>query len=223
MMKRYLFYSFFIFSVACTVSDKTASTVKNQFHVNIGFNHSGIIENTDMKKVPDAPVDAFTGATSMGYNAGVHIEHRLKRHSLESGLDLIINNQKFTYNDQVNQFFGERKIITTQVRIPVLYDFSIFRNSNQENIAQIKLGITPGLNFNSVTNSGTNLPAYSFSHFSFGIMAAFTITPFHFKNGKYLGLTVEMFRLGTKVYNDFYQKGDMPGLSNLGYMITYGF
>jgi hypothetical protein len=222
-MKRYFFYSLFIFSIACSVSDKAVNTGKNQFHANLGFNHSGIIENTDMEQVPGAPVDAFTGATSMGYNTGVHVEHTFKRNSIESGMDLIFNNQKFTYNDQVNQFSGERKIITTQFRIPITYNIAIFRNSKLENIAQIKFGITPGLNFHSVNNSGANLPGYSFSHFSFGAIAAFTITPFHFQNGKYVGFTVEMFRIGQKVYSDFYQKGDVPGLSNLGYTINYGF
>jgi hypothetical protein len=222
-MKRYLYYSLFIFPIACSVSDKAVSTGKNHFQFNLGFNHSGIIENTDMKQVPDAPADAFTGATSMGYNAGVHFDHRFKRNSIESGLDLIINNQKFTYNDQVNQFSGKRNITTTQVRIPLTYNISIFRNKKLENICQIKLGITPGLNFHSVNNSGTNLPGYSFSHFTTGILAAFTLTPFHFQNGKYLGFTIEMFRANQKIYNDFYQKGEMTGLSNLGYTINYGF
>jgi hypothetical protein len=175
-----------------------------------------------MEVVENVEPDAFTGATSVGGYVGAHYEYNLKRNSIESGLDVIVNNQKFTYNDAANQYFGDRKIISTQLRLPVTYNFTILRYKNLEHLLQLKVGLSPAYILYTVDESGASLPDYSLNHFTVGAAAGLTLIPFTFKNQSSLGFSFDITRSG-KVYDDFYQKGDMPGLSYRNISILYCF
>ena len=70
---------------SCSVSNQGYTGKKLKFSAHAGSNIGGITENTDLSLVPgvevppEATVDAFTGATKTGFNAGVHVSRSLKR------------------------------------------------------------------------------------------------------------------------------------------------
>jgi hypothetical protein len=222
IMKKYILLMVISVSMSCSVSEKTQTDNKHDFKIYAGYSKGGIIENTKMEEVENAAPDAFTGATYFGMNAGVHYEYNLKRNSLETGIDAIINNQKFTYNDAVNQYVGNRKIISTQVRVPITYNFTVFQYKNLDHLLQLKLGLSPAYILYSVDESGTSLPDYSLKHFTIGPIFGITLIPVTFKNQAKLGVSFDVTRSG-KVYDDFYQKGKMPGLSYRTLSILYSF
>jgi hypothetical protein len=145
-------------------------------------------ENTDMKVVPNAEVDAYSGATKTGFNAGGRVILPLKRNAVETGVDFMYNNQTFTYNDATNGYSGTRKVGTSQVMIPVTYSIPFFRKSNPQGSFQVKLGYLAQINMFNVSSSGTNLPAYSTKAFSNGFTLGVSTTPFRLKNGAKVGL-----------------------------------
>ena len=209
-------------SMSCSVSEKTQTNNKHHLNIYAGHSKGGIVENTKMDKVDNAAPDAFSGATYLGGYTGIHYEYNLKHNCIETGIDAFINNQKFTYNDAANQYFGERKIVSTQLRVPVTYNFTILRYKNLNHLLQLKLGLSPSYIFYSVNESGISLPDYSLKHFSVGPVFGLTLTPLTFKNQSKLGFSYDVMRSG-KVYDDFYQNGKMPGLSYRTFSILYCF
>jgi hypothetical protein len=208
--------------ISCSVSEKTQTGRKHDLRIYAGQSKGGIIENTKMEEVENAVPDAFTGATYFGGNAGVHYEYNLNRSSFEAGIDAIMNNQKFTYNDAINHYYGERNIVSTQIRMPVTYNFTVLRYRELDHLMQLKLGLSPAYIMYSVNESGTSLPDYSVKHLTVGPIFGITIIPLKFRNGAQLGISFDVSRSG-KVYDDFYQKGDIPGLSYRTFSILYGY
>ncbi len=225
-MQRKISILLLVALMGCSTTQQTTEQTKWKptYRVQAGANKGGITENTDMKVVPNAEVDAYSGATKTGFNAGGRVILPLKRNAVETGVDFMYNNQTFTYNDATNGYSGTRKVGTSQVMIPVTYSIPFFRKSNPQGSFQVKLGYLAQINMFNVSSSGTNLPAYSTKAFSNGFTLGVSTTPFRLKNGAKVGLFFEGYR-GTQVYEDFYNKTDfeMPGTSFMKYGIIYEF
>ena len=171
-------------------------------------------------KVPaEATVDAFSGATQTGFNASVHINHRLKNNQVETGLDYMYNHQTFNYIDAGNKYIGVRELHVSQFMIPLTYNFSLFSKKFQNAEIQLKVGLLGQLN--AVSGKGIGiLPDYSVIPFSAGPTLGFSFLPFYFRNGDKFGIYCDIYR-GSQIYKDFYNqpKFEMPGSS----FIKFGF
>lgn len=206
-----------IFIAACTVTEKSQRKIKYSFQA--GVNQGGITENTDMAVVPNVTpktqtgVDAFSGATKTGFNAGFHINKPLKYNELEVGIDYMYNDQTFTYSDPENTFSGTRQFIVNQIMVPVTYNFNILKSTLPRSEFQLKVGYVNQLNFISVSEKG-NLPDYSLKRWSGGVTAGISIYPYTFKNGSKIGFFIDGYR-GSRIYTDFYNQDnfEMPASS----------
>jgi len=210
---------------SCSTMQLVSTEKKTTVTLQMGSNLGGITENTDMSVIPgvkvpaEATVDAFTGATHPGFNAGVHINHRLKMNQVETGLDYMYNHQTFNYTDAGNKYIGVRELHVSQFMIPLTYNFSLFSKTFQNAEIQLKVGLLGQLN--AVSGKGTGiLPDYSVIPFSAGPTLGFSILPFHFRNDDKLGIYCDIYR-GSQIYKDFYNqpKFEMPGSS----FIKFGF
>jgi len=156
----------------------------------------------------------------VGIQAGAHFEYPLSRISLETGLDLFLNGQVFTYEDYFPSFSGTRELLTTQLRIPLVVNFRLFKGVMEDGMLQLKLGLSPGYVFFSVEDQG-EVPSYESYGFSMGPLLGADFIPFRFGNGSSLGFSFELSRSFQKVYDDYYQRGDMPGVSYLKFGLVY--
>jgi hypothetical protein len=200
--------------LSCSPVEKVSTEKKTTVSLQMGSNMGGITENTDMSVVPgvkvpaEAIVDGFTGATNPGFNAGVHINHRLKKNQVETGLDYMYHFQKFNYIDVGNHYIGVRELHVSQFMVPVTYNV-IFQKVG----LQLKVGLLG--QFNLVSGKGTGiLPDYSVLPFSAGPTLGISFLPFHFRNGDKLGIYCDIYR-GSQIYKDFYNQPEfeMPGSS----------
>lgn len=211
---------------SCSVTDKSKREFK--FSVQAGLNKGGIVENTDLTVVQNAePVvgkpDAYSGATSIGANVGIHVNKPLKYGEIESGLDYMYNSQTFTYADQGNMYIGSRDLSVNQVMIPLTYNFELFKKALPLAEIQIKLGYMGQVNF--VTGNGIGiLPEYSINHWSNGAIFGISAYPFKFVNGSKIGLYIDAYR-GCQIYKDYYNQESfqMPGSSFVKGGIRYQF
>ncbi len=174
---------------SCSTSQQTSAEKRLRLSVQAGTNIGGITENTDMTVVPGAEstVDAFSGATNKGFNAGAHINKPLKYNQVETGIDYMYNQQTFAYNDVVNNYAGVRELNVSQLMIPLTYNFVLFRKLFPNADIQIKLGYTGQLNFISVSSKG-NVPEYSINPWSNGGTFGISAFPFQFRNGSKVGV-----------------------------------
>jgi len=189
----------------------------------LGGTHGGIIENTELSLIEASEPDAYSGATRVGIQGGGHYEYPLKAISLESGLDIFINGQTFTYQDDFAGFQGTRDLLVSQLRIPLEVNLRLLREKQEDGMIQLKLGLSPGFCFYSVEDQGGPLPDYEKDMFTIGPLLGAEITPLKFENGTSLGASVEVFRSFQKVYSDYYQLGETPGLSYLKFGLVYRF
>lgn len=196
----------------------------------MGSNLGGITENTDMNVVPgvqvpeEATVDAFSGATTkLGFNAGLHLNHRLKNNQVETGLDYMYNHQTFNYIDAGNMYVGVRELYVSQVMLPVTYNFGLFKKQLSKAEIQIKAGLIGQVNFISTSDTGI-LPDYSVIPFSVGPTLGFSAFPLCFDNGKKLGIYIDIYR-GSQIYEDFYNQAsfEIPGSSFAKFGLKYQF
>lgn len=219
----------FLLINSCSTTREIPAGKKLKFALQAGTNIGGITENTDMNVVPnvsvpqDATVDAFTGATQMGYNIGVHVNKILKKNQIEAGLDYMYNYQTFNYNDAGNFYNGERWLQVSQIMLPLTYNLVLFRNLLPNADIQLKIGFLGQLNFVSTHETG-NLPAYSFNPWSNGLTLGLSAYPFQFKNGNKLGFYFDGYR-GNQIYKDFYNQScfEIPGSSFMKFGLKYQF
>ncbi|MCK4819915.1 hypothetical protein KA005_29385, partial [bacterium] len=179
---------------SCSISEQTTATERKlKFSIQGGANIGGITENTDMTVVPnvkvppEVTVDAFTGATRTGFNAGMHINKTLKRNQIEAGIDYMYNHQTFTYADAENTYIGVRELNVSQVLFPLTYNFVLLRNPFPHADIQLKAGYMGQLNFISTSGTGV-LPEYSLKTWSNGLTFGISAFPFQFNNGSKLGV-----------------------------------
>jgi len=214
---------------SCSLSQKTANDKSLKFSIQAGANTGGITENTDMSAVPgaeapsDANVDAFSGATRMGVNVGVHVNKPLKHNEVETGIDYMYNEQTFTYADAGNMYIGVRELKVSQVMIPLTYNFVLFRKLLPGADIQLKIGYLGQINFITTSKTGI-LPEYSINRWSNGATFGISAFPFQFEKGDKLGFYFDSYR-GTQIYKDFYNQTsfEMPGSSFIKFGFKYQF
>lgn len=189
----------------------------------LGGSHGGIIENTDLSLIESTEPDAYSGATKVGFHAGIHYEYPLQQISLETGIDGFLNSQTFTYQDDFAGFHGTRDLMVSQLRIPLAVNFRLLREKQEDGMIQLKLGLSPGFCFYAVDDHSESLPSYEKSVFTIGPLLGAEFTPLRFKNGSAIGISLELFRSFQEVYSDYYQLGETPGLSYLKFGLVYRF
>lgn len=214
---------------ACAPLSEFESRSKTTFSIYAGANVGGITENTDISVVPDAQappeaiVDAFTGATHTGVNAGFHVSRRLGRLELESGLDYMYNYQSFNYIDAGNFYMGQRNLDVSQLMIPATLNIPLLHSLLPATDLRFKLGYLGQINMVKVDDMGI-LPDYSLNGWSGGLTAGLSAYPFHFGNGSQLGMYLDVYR-GSRIYEDYYNQPEfeMPGSSFVKMGLTYKF
>jgi hypothetical protein len=208
-IKNGMLYLVLILVIACAPTSKISNEEnkkwKPEFRILAGVNHGGVVENTNMGDIENIEVDAFSGATKLGANTGIHSLLPLKRNYIEIGLDYMFNNQTFKYNDVANNYFGKRDIISSQFMLPITYNIGCFRQRYSEDLFQIKLGYVFQYNLYNVSDDSPYLPEYSTNNFSKGLTVGLASIPFKFENGAKLGFFFDAYR-GSQLYNDLYNR-----------------
>jgi len=184
--------------ISCASTTKLSDddrAVKIGYNLHVGSSWGGVIE--------DATIDAVTGATKFGFNIGVHPTIDIRGRMIETGLDYIQYNQSFSYQDSEAGFNGERKLNYGELRVPVTYNFQLFRDKDNEGILQLKLGLSAGYRIHENIEDSGNNPAFTFDKFSIGPTLGVSIVPFKISENYKLGLYFDVMR-GSKVYTDEY-------------------
>lgn len=210
---------------SCVVTEKSQRAIKYSFQT--GINKGGITENTDLTFLSNPSdenlVDAFSGATKLGVNAGVHFNKPLKYGEVESGLDYMFNVQTFSFAHQENMYVGVRELNVNQLMVPLTYNFNVLQTILPGAEIQLKIGLMGQLNFVSISNTGT-LPDYSINNLSGGGLFGISAYPVKFGNGSKLGFYVDAYR-GSQIYEDYYNQKvfETPGSSFVKGGIRYRF
>lgn len=229
MMSRYSLLLLLVFCLftSCVNTKSAGDRGENTYRVRLlaGGNHGGITENTDMGVVPEVgeAVDAFTGATSVGWNAGVHVERPIGKNGICTGVDFMRSVQHFSYNDAVNGYAGTRKLSVSQVMIPLTYRISLFTRSLSSVRLALNVGFLGQYNLISCRDSGL-LPEYSVKRWSKGLMLGISLLPIELPGKNRLGAYLDIYR-GSRAYKDFYNRSDfeMPGTSFIKFGFIYQF
>ena len=216
-------------SLAAGCASTGKITRKPKVSVHAGLSHGGIVENTDMSVVPgaeappEATVDAFSGATRIGVNAGVRIAQPIGRIALETGVDYIRHNQQFNYIDAGHFAMGQRDLRVSQVAIPLRLQIPLFARLLPGADMGISAGYTGEINLIQVASSGI-LPDYSIIKWSDGLSVGFSMYPFVLENNSRLGIYVDLYR-GSPAYEDYYNQASFeePGTSFVKAGIAYKF
>jgi hypothetical protein len=187
-----------------------------------GTNKGGITENTQMEDIPGADIDAFSGATRRGYNAGVRAAVPLKHVAFESGLEFMTNSQTFTWADDVNGFNGAHDLRVNQLMLPATLNFMLFRRHRYDGLMQVKIGHLLQYNMVSPSDLRGNIPEYRILKWSNGLVFNITFTPLRLGNGNHAGVFFEGYR-GTLIYEDAYNRPEfaMPGSSYVRFGVVY--
>lgn len=211
---------------ACSNKTTTSNSAKQQirYRIQAGANKGGITENTNLKLVEGASIDAYSGATRTGVNIGAHAVIPLKRNSIETGLDYMYNNQTFTYSDVTNGYEGTRKVNLSQIMLPVTYSIPLFRKRLEGGLFQVKLGYLAQINIYGIKSSNATLPKYSTKSFTNGFTVGISSTPITLGSGLKLGFYIDGYR-GTQAYEDFYNRTEFEtaGTSFMKYGIILEF
>ncbi|HNW51471.1 MAG TPA: hypothetical protein PKH79_10335 [Prolixibacteraceae bacterium] len=211
----------------CVSSRKVSEAYQNRkvkFGAEVGANTGGIVENTDLSKVEGAPLDGFTGATSMGFHAGGHAVIPVGRNDVQAGLSYFYSPQKFTYNDAVNGYFGTRKISLSQLVVPVTYNINLFKRRFDPGTLSLKLGGALEYNMPSISDEGSLLTDYSIKKISGGVALGISAMPFRFSDQSRLGVSFDVYK-GTQIFDDFYNLAEyeMPTSSYMKLSVIYQF
>lgn len=231
-MKNAIYYTGIVILVWMTsCSAPSGLTKKNtvNYAIRAGVNYGGITENTDMSVVPlarapeEATVDAFSGATRTGYNAGARVSISVGKVDLESGMDYMYNSQSFYYIDAGNFFLGQRDMDVSQLMLPLSLNVPLFHKIIPEADAWFKIGFIAQYNIVKVMNTGI-LPDYSLNRWSSGPTAGIAFYPFRFQNQNRLGFYVDVYR-GSQIFEDYYNQAEfeMPGSSFVRGGLTFKF
>lgn len=126
----------------CTATRNLPENEKQPFTLRIsaGTNKGGIVENTDMTVVDQAPPDAFTGATSRSVHAGVHALLPMKGNAVEAGLVIMHSGHQFSYNDPSASYNGSLDLSLVQCMTPITYNLKLFRGVRPGGFMEVKPG-----------------------------------------------------------------------------------
>ncbi|HEX2935723.1 MAG TPA: outer membrane beta-barrel protein [Bacteroidales bacterium] len=224
MKARIILLSILVAIGGCAGSKSSSEARKIRFGVEAGPNSGGIVENTKMADIAGAPVDGFSGATSMGFHTGGHALLPVGRNDIQAGVMYLYSPQKFTYNDPVHGYAGSRDLRLSQVIVPVTYNFNLFTRKFIPGTLSLKVGGAIEYNMLSVTNNGLNLTDYSTNKISAGITLGIAAMPFRFSNNACLGFGFDMYK-GGQIFDDFYNRPEfaMPSSSYMKFSVIYQF
>jgi hypothetical protein len=151
----------------------------------------------------------------LGVSLGVHPDFYIGRRLLETGFDLLTYHQSWTYLDAGENYDGTRDFKFCELRVPLTYNFQLFRNSDDEGLFQLKLGLSAGnIIYHKFTNNGT-VPDYSLDNFSIGPSFGISTIPIRLNDKLKLGFYLDALK-GSKVYKDHYITTDNIGnISNI--------
>jgi len=210
MKTQTLFLVALIALSGCASNRKVTKAYQNRkvkFGVEAGANKGGIVENTNLSKIEETPVDGFTGATNVGFHAGAHATLPVGRNDLQAGINYLFSPQTFTYNDDVNGYFGTRKISLSQLAIPVTYNINLFKGSLAPGTVTLKFGGVLEYNLPSIPDKGSNLTDYSIKPLSGGVTLGLSTLPFRLDDGSRIGLSFDIYR-GTQIFDDLYNRAE---------------
>jgi hypothetical protein len=209
---------------SCSVSDQASKKIK--WSLQGGINIGGITDNTDMTLIPNVNpleegIDAYSGATKLGVNTGIHINKPFRYGEIESGLDYMFNKQTFIYADEGNSYFGKRDLSVSQLLIPITYNMNLFRKTWPNAEFQFKIGYVGQINFVNFKGTGV-LPDYTINRWSNGGTVGLSVYPFQLENGSKLGIYLDVYR-GSQIYEDHYNQPafEMPGSSYMKAGLRY--
>lgn len=210
MKYLYLVLLLLCFLVGCSSTFKVKNInqrlIANHI-IQVGGNWGGIIE--------DNKIDAVTGATKSSIHIGYHPVLNIQGHVMETGIDFLNYNQSFTYLDHSNNFDGKREFNYAEIKLPITYNFQLFRDDNNEGRLIIKLGISSGYRIFESIKDSKNIPEYTFDKLSFGPTFGLSSTPIKLNNKLRIGIYLDFVR-ASKVYKDYYTVDDGVGnMSNL--------
>ncbi len=214
----------FVVIAGCSSSRLVFSEKKYQkvrFLLEAGVNKGGIVENTDLSKVEEVGVDAFSGATRIGGHLGGRIILPVRHNAIETGLSYMYSPQTFTYNDAKHSYSGRRKLTTTQLIVPLSYNIDLVKK-NHPRLYYLKVGGAIEYNMVGVYEKGSNLTDYSINNISGGITAGISALPISFNNGTRLGLAFDVYK-GSQIYDDFYNRSnfEIPSSSYMKLSLIY--
>jgi hypothetical protein len=225
MIKKVFAGAFSLLLIACSpVKHAEKTTRKPEISVYAGVNKGGITENTDLEQMENTSVDAYSGATQPGINAGTTVQLPVLKNQIETGLTLMWNPKKMRYNDAQRNYYGTRAINLYQLMVPITYNLGIFRSKYPHGLLQLKVGYLMQFNFASANNTGLQLPDYTINTYSGGAIFGLATTPFRLPNGNSVGLFIDVYR-GSQIYKDVYNKStfEEPGSSFFKAGIVYRF
>lgn len=224
MKARIILLSILIAIGGCAGSKNSSEARKVRFGIEAGPNSGGIVENTKMADIAGAPVDGFSGATSIGFHAAGHALVPVGRNDIQAGIMYLYSPQKFTYNDPVHGYAGSRDLRLSQIVVPVTYNINFLTRKFTPGTLSFKVGGAIEYNMLSVTNKGTSLTDYSSKKLSLGITAGIVAMPFRFSNNARLGFGFDMYK-GGQIFDDFYNRPEyaMPSSSYMKFSIIYQF
>jgi len=193
----------------CSATRNLPETKHQPFTLRVagGTNKGGIVENTEMTAVDQAPPDAFTGATSRSLHAGVHALVPLKRNAVEAGLVIMHSGHRFGYYDPAASYDGSLDLSLVQCMVPLTYNVKLFRGVRPGGLMEVKLGYVAQYNLLSESGQEGTVPAYDFNRWSHGPTLGITLKPFRLNNGNQIGLYVEGYR-GSAIFKDPYNEDD---------------
>ena len=184
-----------------------ATKAEASFMVLGGATYGGIVDNHNASGIEGtSDVDAITGATKLAYNAGIHTILKGHGRAIEIGLDYIKFDQSVEYALPSLSVNGTRDFEFQQVRLPMTYNFELFKNDLNKPKLSLKLGLSVGYTFSkTITDSedSENMPAYEFTNWDIGPDFGLYFYPFDFSHSYRLGLYVDAYR-GRKIYEDAY-------------------
>jgi hypothetical protein len=197
---------------------------KIHFGVEAGANKGGIVENTDMSYINGASVDAFSGATRIGGHVGGHATLPVGRNDVQVGMDYMYSPQTFTYDDDVNGYFGTRKINLSQFIMPFTYNLNLFKSSLPAGTICLKLGGALEYNLASIKDNGSHLPGYTIHPFTGGVALGISTLPVKFKDNSRMGLSFDVYK-GSQIFEDLYNRKEfkMPTSSYMKLSLIYQF
>ncbi|MFO7879638.1 MAG: hypothetical protein R6V52_06355 [Bacteroidales bacterium] len=201
--------------LACApAKDMSENGRQTEYSVQLGYNHGGIVESRGTTDEPELFVDAYTGATKPGINAGAHLYFPLGRHGLETGVEYMLSRQRFTYHDTDRGYDGERDIYSSQFMLPLTFNITILNSLRDGGIFQYKIGGLAQANLPLIGSENGRLPDAEFYAFSCGFLMGISSMPFDLQNGGRLGFYADIYR-GSQIYHDVYNDEPMtdPGSS----------
>lgn len=198
----------------CTVSKDATEKTTASYLAYGGINYGGFIEDTE--------IDAISGATSMQYNFGLHSEIAIRnKYRIETGLDYIKYKQTLDFNDTQNDYTGKTDFNYSQLRVPVTYNFSLLKNSDNRTVINFKAGMSFGYNIFEDIKIHDTAPDYIFNKFTYAFNIGFSSVPVKISEKITSGIYLDFIR-GSKQYEDFYHGNNETGLiSNLNFGIVF--